>query len=197
MSPKRHRKCFTKARVTGDSQGSSWCFCVHRWAVTATIARAGHQGWDLSWVKVCVIPTSKKPRPAEGLLNNEVSLEGWEGRRWWVSLATLGPQQYAIVSCLTAPMAIISLSFKNLWPATTLKNQWYDRGTRELSDKETCYTRCRPVPQIHYPWGYSSRHFQSASLCQETFSKTPQTSPPSCIPGLKCRGVHISRSNPH
>ena len=41
MSPKRHRKCFTKARVTGDSQGSSWCFCVHRRAVTATIAR----GW--------------------------------------------------------------------------------------------------------------------------------------------------------
>lgn len=29
-SPKRHRKCFTKARVTGDSQGTYWCFYVHR-----------------------------------------------------------------------------------------------------------------------------------------------------------------------
>ena len=48
----RDTKCFTKARVTGDSQGTSWCFCVCRWAVTATVAWVGHQGWDLSWVKV-------------------------------------------------------------------------------------------------------------------------------------------------
>ena len=153
MSPKRHRKCFTKARVTGDSQGSSWCFCVHRRAVTATIARVGHQGWDLSWVKVCVIPTSKKPRPAEGPLKNEVSLEGWEGRRWWVSLAALGPQQYALylVSLLLWSLEVFLSRTCDQLPPWRISDMTEGPGNWVI--KETCYTRCRPVPQIHYPWG--------------------------------------------
>ena len=60
---------------------TSWCFYVRKWVIATTIAWRGHKGSDLSWMKVCVIPMSKQPRPAEVLVKNELSLEGWEGRR--------------------------------------------------------------------------------------------------------------------
>ena len=134
-SPKRHRKCFMKARDTGDSQGTSWCFYVHRWAITATVAWVGHQGWDLSWVKVCVIPTSKKPRPAEGLLENEVSLEGREGRRWWMSLAALGLQQYGLYLVLLPLWSLEVFLSRTCDQLPPWRISDMTEGTRELSDE--------------------------------------------------------------